>query len=169
MDGHLLEKVVLAVENERDGVVPRYPTTITTVQGGDEMGSFDGGVERVRSTVWFISGVPQQEVIERFDMVDLVRDRAGVLVCAEQGMRFFFVWEVMQENVPAHVVHQIKTCFCHSAVYTIQSRLICCSAWNRMNLDSFINRKKGRKQQRTTVNLKIMSASANIDEQTNTI
>ena len=47
------------------------------------MGSFNGGVERVRSTVWFIGSVPQQEIVERFDMIDLVRDRGNVLVCAE--------------------------------------------------------------------------------------
>jgi len=56
----LLEKVILTIENERYGMVARYlTTTTTTVQGGDEMGSFDGGVERVRGTVWFIGSVPQ--------------------------------------------------------------------------------------------------------------
>ena len=54
------------------------------------MGSFDGGIERVRSTVWFIGGVPQQEIVERFDMIDLVRDRGDVLVCAEGAFDFFF-------------------------------------------------------------------------------
>ena len=55
------------------------------------MGSFDGGIERVRSTVWFIGGVPQQEIVERFDMIDLVRDRGDVLVCAEGAFDFFLI------------------------------------------------------------------------------
>jgi len=62
------------------------------------MGSFDGGIERVRSTVWFIGGVPQQEIVERFDMIDLVRDRGDVLVCAEGAFVFFFFEKVKREK-----------------------------------------------------------------------
>ena len=83
------------------------------------MGSFGGGIERVRSTVWFIGGVPQQEIVERFDMIDLVRDRGDVLVCAEGAFDFFFLKRSKGRNVLAHIVHQIETCLFHRAVDTI--------------------------------------------------
>lgn len=120
--------IILAIQHQRNGMVACTPSTVSAIQGRNEIRRDEGRIEGVGSAIRFISGIPEQKVGSRLDVIDLLCHRCLIHVCATDMS--VPVQVGCKDNLPSHVVHQIEPCLLHLVENGVENcYVIKCGYW----------------------------------------